>query len=388
LRGGCPAVYPPAVLAALLAAALAAVPAEAAIAGALASAPAGAARAAAATRPLLGAPYVLSPLGEGSGRDPDPRFRLDAFDCMTFVETALALGSAANLDEARAALDDVRYGTGAPAWVTRNHEVLSQWIPRNVEKGWIRPWPVAPPGGGAPHVAAKEYTAESWTAVRAAGRLLPGLPAARLPLGRFEVPLVLPGEVAAAAAKLPEGAVVFVIRADAPERPTRVTHAGLVVHRADGVPLVRHATSTRGVARVIEEPLARFLAREQAAFPRWPVEGLAFYAVTDASARVRSLAEPAAPVGPPAPAATPALTSAPAPAGAATPAAEPASPTALTARAAPAAALEPAPAASTDPASLPSTGAAPGAAPPAAAPPAAEVPAAPPPPAEAPPARL
>jgi hypothetical protein len=261
-----------------------------AVARALAGdAPAGGERAAAATAALLGSPYVLSPLGEGFGRDPDPRFRLDAFDCMTFVETAVALGSASSLPEARAALDDVRY-SGAPSFENRNHEVLSQWIPANLEKGWIAEATPRPPGGGPPTLAVKEYTRAGWEAVRAAGRALAGVPRSRLPLGRFEVPIVAPGEVAAVASLLPAGGIVFVVREDAPERATRITHAGLVVRGASGAVLVRHATSTKGVARVIEEPLERFLRREERAFPRWKVSGLAFFSIKDSTARVRSLA--------------------------------------------------------------------------------------------------
>jgi hypothetical protein len=267
--------------------------------------PAGAARAVAATRPLLGAPYVLSPLGEGTGRDPDPRFRLDAFDCMTLVETAVALGSSRTLDEARAALDDVRYA-GSPAWVNRNHEVLSQWIPANLAKGWIEPATPAPPGGGAPRLLSKEYTPATWDAVRAAGRAIPGLPRARLPLGRFSVAYLDPAEAARAAPALPDGAIVFVLREDQTGRATLVTHAGLVVRGPSGAALVRHATSTRDVERVIEEPIDRFLRREERAYPRWPLAGLTFFAIRDASARVRALVRPAgrpgeAPSAPPPP---------------------------------------------------------------------------------------
>jgi Protein of unknown function (DUF1460) len=274
-----------AALAALLA--LAAPAPEVDVARALAAVPAGGARAVAATRPLVGLPYVASPLGEGAGRDADPRFRLDAFDCMTLVETAVALGSARSLVEAQAALDDVRY-SGAPAFATRNHEVLSQWIPANVAKGWIAPATPAP-GGAAEHVAAKEYTSATWDAVRAAGRAIPGLPRARLPLGRFSAAIVAPGDAAWAAAHVPQGALVFVVRTDSPERATRVTHAGLVVQRPGGATLVRHATSSKGVARVIEEPIERFVRREERAYPRWPVEGLSFYEIRDAGARVRAL---------------------------------------------------------------------------------------------------
>jgi hypothetical protein len=285
------------VLAPLAAAlALAASPAELEVSRALALAAPGGARASLATRPLVGAAYLPSPLGEGAGRDPDPRFRLDAFDCMTFVETALALAGASSLEDARLALDDLRYD-GPPAFAARNHEVLSQWLPSNVAKGWIADATPLLAGAGA-RVAAKEYTPASWQAVREAGRALPGVPRARLPIGRFAVSVVAPVAVLPLAPRLPDGALVFVVRADAPDRPTRVTHAGLVVRGPGGEARVRHATSSKGVGRVIEEPIDRFLRRQARAYPRWPLDGFAFFTIADAAARVRRLAA-GRPVDPP-----------------------------------------------------------------------------------------
>jgi hypothetical protein len=268
---------------------------------ALRTTPAGGARAAAATRALVGAPYRSSPLGEGEGPDPDPRFRLDAFDCMTFVETALALGSTGSLAEAALALDDIRY-SGPPALAARNHEVLSQWIPANLAKGWIAELPLA----GARREE-KVYTAESWAAVRRAGRAIAGLPRAKLPLGTFSVAVVAPADAPAAAASIEEGAVVFVVRADAADRATRITHAGLLVGAPGAARRVRHATSSVKTTRVIEESLERFLHRESSAWPSWPVVGLAFFAAPDQHARVAALAsaarraEPGPPRRPPAP---------------------------------------------------------------------------------------
>jgi hypothetical protein len=291
------------VLAPLAAAlALAAASVEAEVARALATSPAGGARAAAATRALLGAPYLASPLGEGAGRDPDPRFRLDAFDCMTFVETAVALASASSLDEARCALDDLRYA-GPPSFAARNHEVLSQWIPENARKGWIAA-ATAAIGGPLARPAEKEYTPATWRAVRAAGRAIPGVPRARLPLGRFDVAVVPVEEAPRLAPLVPDGAIVFVIRSDAADRATRVTHAGLAVRGPRGATLVRHATSSKGVGRVIEEPLDRFLRRQARAYPRWPIEGIAVFTLPDARARVRALAA-GAPAALPAPARLP-----------------------------------------------------------------------------------
>jgi hypothetical protein len=207
---------------------------------------------------------------------------------MTFVETAVALGSARTLAEAARALDDVRYA-GAPALSGRNHEVLSQWIPSNVAKGWIADVGAAVAGGSARRET-KTFSAESWAAVRAAGRAIPGLPRSRLPVGVFAIDVVAPGDVDAAAARLPEGTIAFVVRTDQPDRATRITHAGIVVRGARGGVRVRHATSSKGVGRVIEEPIARFVLREERAYPRWPLAGLAFFEIRANGDRVRSLA--------------------------------------------------------------------------------------------------
>jgi Protein of unknown function (DUF1460) len=276
-----------------------------ALLAALAATPAGGARAAAATRGLVSAPYLPSALGEADGRDPDPRFRLDAFDCLGLVETAVALGSSATLDDAERALDDIRYA-GPPALGHRHHEVLSQWIPENLAKGWIAD-ANADVAGARAAVAEKVYSEESWEAVRRAGREIRGRPRARLPVGRFAIGFVPAADVAAAALRVPDGAIVLVVRADAPDRATRISHAGLVVLAPRGGRVVRHATSSRGVTRVIEEPLARFLAREAHAYPRWPLAGLSFFTIRDNRARVTWLAAtdarpPARPEGGAAPA--------------------------------------------------------------------------------------
>jgi hypothetical protein len=260
---------------------------------ALSAAPPGAARAVAATRALLGVPYLRDPLGEGGGPDPDPRFRLDAFDCVTFVETAVALGSSRTLGEAARALDDVRY-EGAPLLAARHHEVLSQWLPANALRGYVAEATPAIAGERARREE-RVYTAEGWAALHRAGRAIVGLPRAREPLGRFGAWVVAPEDLPGVEGRIPDGALVFVVRADDPLRSTRITHAGLVVSAPDGARRVRHATSSTRHRKVIEESLASFLAREQAAFPGWKVVGLTFYAILDASARVQALGEVGAP---------------------------------------------------------------------------------------------
>jgi hypothetical protein len=263
-----------------------AAPVEAAIEAALAGGPPpGGPRAAAATAPLLGLPYRLSPLGEGAGEDPDPRFRLDAFDCMTLAETAVAFGSAGSIEEARRALDDIRYASTIDI-ADRNHEVLSQWIPRNLEKGWIAP-ASRQAAGAATVVAVVEYDLARWRRLFASGQHLTGVPPERHPLGRFEVEVVPVAALAAAASRIPDGTLAFVVRAERQGELTRVSHAGLVVVR-DGRRLVRHASSWPGVMRVVEESLPDFVDRQRRAFRR-PLTGLALFTIRDARARLATL---------------------------------------------------------------------------------------------------
>jgi hypothetical protein len=251
---------------------------------ALAARPAGAERAVAATEPLLGRRYLLSALGEGSGPDPDPRFRLDAFDCVTFIETAIALGNAGDLDEAARALDDVRYD-GPPAFDRRNHYVIPQWIPANLARGWVED--VADAVSGAETSDAVErYDDDRWRRLARAGATLRHLSPEAFPRGTFRARMVPAALILAGAARIPAGTVAWVVREDRPERPTRVTHAGLVVVAADGERRVRHATSSAGTTRVIEEPLSRFLRRQELAYPGWPLSGLLLVKVRDNRARL------------------------------------------------------------------------------------------------------
>jgi hypothetical protein len=251
---------------------------------ALAERPAGADRAVAATAPLLGRRYLLSALGEGLAPDADPRFRLDAFDCVTFVETAIALGNAADLGEAARVLDEIRYD-GPPAFERRNHYVIPQWIPANLAHGWVEDVADAVAGGDAVDVVERLDDAR-WRRLARAGATLRSLPPSAWPRGTFSARMVPIARVLPAADRIPDGTIAWVVRADRPDHATRVTHAGLVVVDARGGRNVRHATASVGTSRVIEEPLARFLRRQALAHPTWPISGLLLVRIRDNRGRL------------------------------------------------------------------------------------------------------
>lgn len=77
---------------------------------------------------FLDYPYIDSPLGEG---DVKPKFRTDGFDCMTYVETCLALSLSDSADDILPNLDLIRYRDGIADYEHRNHFVSIDWVPNN-----------------------------------------------------------------------------------------------------------------------------------------------------------------------------------------------------------------------------------------------------------------
>jgi len=183
---------------------------------------------------LLGRPYAVGPLPGPEG----PELlvaRLDAFDCVTFVEAVLALGVSRSPAEFPARLRALRYRGGAIGWATRNH-YTSTWLAENAAAGLLAP-----------------LLAERWVEGEPPRRLdvLAGHPALAW------TPRFLPWSEHRALARIARAGdwVGFVsTRAD-----LDAFHVGLLV---PGTELsVRHASRSRGA--VVQEPLETFMARNE-----------------------------------------------------------------------------------------------------------------------------
>lgn len=222
------------------------------------------------SRPLKNRPYGVSPLGEGRGQDADPRFRLDRFDCTTFVETSLALSYSQNLDEAERWLDQIRYN-GEPSFENRRHFVSAQWRPGLIQDGFLKDR-TREIGGRHTREVELNFDKKAWSQRRVARSLK--LPESALPWGRHRLRYVPIAALERMKSKLPSGLVVNVVRAKRAGRPILVTHQGLLLKNPKGRGLVfRHASPV--AKKVIDEPLDHMLRRY--AKPRaWPVLGLNF----------------------------------------------------------------------------------------------------------------
>jgi hypothetical protein len=227
-------------------------------------------RIAARSEVLVGAPYVLNPLGEGGagGPDADPRVRYDAFDCTTFVETAMALSHVDTSAQVTRLLDTIRYRNASPSFVNRRHFPAAEWIPELVELGFIEDITREVAGDAA----VQELTilnTRVWDRRRT--KILDELPAERIPQGRFALDIWPLADARAGYRRIPNGTVVSTMRADRPRLPVRITHQGLVVVE-NGAPVLRHAADDP-FGRVVDEPLADYLDRIRG-YREWRVVGI------------------------------------------------------------------------------------------------------------------
>jgi len=220
---------------------------------------------------FINTPYVLSPLGEGHGVDPDPTFRLDAVDCLTFVEQSLALGLARSESDVGQLLDTLRYA-GERSYENRNHLMEAQWLPNNIRKGFLVDVTRRYAGEDAVPVT-KTLTPLTW---QSRSSLALGLPKERRPVGTYPLNMLPLERVLAHARSIPSGTILVVLREDLPLKATRVTHLGFVVQRQKRT-FLRHA-SRGGYNRVVDEDLETFLARN-GRYAKWKVTGVSLFEV-------------------------------------------------------------------------------------------------------------
>lgn len=87
------------------------------------------------SKSYLNIEYINSPLGEEkNGKiDTDPLFRIDGFDCLTFVETTIAKNkSQSNYpNKIEKELNKIRYKNGEISFTNRNHFTSIDWLPNN-----------------------------------------------------------------------------------------------------------------------------------------------------------------------------------------------------------------------------------------------------------------
>ena len=183
------------------------------------------------SRHFLGQSYEPNPLIGSASIAEVFAASFEGFDCVTYIETVLALALASNVDDFTEWLRKIRYEGGRVEWKRRNH-YMTLWIRNNVRAGIIRP--VSMP-------AVPTHTIERVLNV------VPGLPPQRT-----RVKCVPKRAASWLERHLQTGDLIFFAST---RKHLDVFHAGIIV-RGQKVSM-RHASRSKGA--VVEQELSDFL---------------------------------------------------------------------------------------------------------------------------------
>ncbi|WP_158320221.1 N-acetylmuramoyl-L-alanine amidase-like domain-containing protein [Bdellovibrio bacteriovorus] len=223
-------------------------------------------------------PYIVDPLGEGPQGDIShgPLYRFDGFDCTTFVETVLALSLSSSPEQFRTRMNQIRYKNAVVSYKTRNHFPSIDWIPNNIENGFVKDI-TGSIGGSKTKWSQTWIEKDAWFAkkgpeyVQMSREFKPTL---------GQLPYVAKADLLSSPemlAKIPSGTIFHVVRPNWDLREGAgsrldVSHMGFLI-RENGVLYMVHASN--GITRdgsndekqVKKEPLVAYVERVMMASP-------------------------------------------------------------------------------------------------------------------------
>jgi cell wall-associated NlpC family hydrolase len=184
------------------------------------------------SRHFLGRSYQPNPLIGSAATAEVFTASLNEFDCVTYIETVLALARASSVDNFAERLRKIRYERGRIQWDRRNH-YMTRWIRNNLRAGLLSK--ISMPA--VPTVTLERVL-----------NVVPGLAPCRTRLK-----CVPKRAVPRLEGYLKTGDLMFFAST---RKHLDVFHAGIIVRDGKRV-LMRHASRSRG--RVVEQELPDFL---------------------------------------------------------------------------------------------------------------------------------
>jgi cell wall-associated NlpC family hydrolase len=184
------------------------------------------------SRHFLGYSYKPNPLIGSADLAEVFTASLDGFDCVTYIETIMALALASKVDDFSEWLRKIRYERGRIQWERRNH-YMTVWIRNNVREGIVRPVATS----AVPRLSKERVL-----------NVVPGLTAQRTRLK-----CVPKSAVSSLEPHLKGGDLIFFVST---RKNLDVFHAGIIVRDGKRV-FMRHASRRQGF--VVEQELSEFL---------------------------------------------------------------------------------------------------------------------------------
>jgi hypothetical protein len=190
------------------------------------------------SRHFLGYSYKPNPLIGSADTAEVFTASLDGFDCVTYIETVLALARASNVDEFLVWLRKIRYQRGCIRWELRNH-YMTFWIRNNLREGIVRK-----PATRAVPTLSKERVLN----------VVAGLAPRRARMKYMPTPAVRRLE-----RNFRTGDLIFFVST---RKHLDVFHAGILVREGNRL-LMRHASRSQRL--VVEQELRAFLTANRMA---------------------------------------------------------------------------------------------------------------------------
>jgi len=206
---------------------------------------------------FLNSPYIFSPLGEGKGIDTDTRFRIDKFDCTTFVETMLALTMSINIAQAKQNLDIIRY-SGKVDFKYRRHLPALMWKPQLISFGLLED--ITKNIKDFTTIIKKPNKKQLTNDMKFLSNFLETYSIDYIPLDKIEQNIP----------NIPNGSIVNVVRTNNNKKLMTITHQ-MLLFKKEGKIFFRHASSNP-YKKVVDEDLKSFIKRVSKF--KWKVVGI------------------------------------------------------------------------------------------------------------------
>ncbi|MBT3218724.1 MAG: DUF1460 domain-containing protein [Proteobacteria bacterium] len=235
----------------------------------------------AVSEPMLDAPYVTDPLGEGEGIDADPPARYDVFDCLTFVEEVMALSLAGDPVHSAQIRQSLRYGELPPTYTNRHHFMELQWIPQNLAANWLRD---TTDEYGETIEFSRKVTLALWR--NWGRRSLFAHSDDQLPVGEMSLKVLPLDQAREIVDQIPPGSLIFTVRDDRPWIPLWITHVGFTIPAEE--PTIRHASRMKSSMRVRDHSLKWYLDH-LATYVNWKTAGITIMEPVEPGPRVSLL---------------------------------------------------------------------------------------------------
>jgi len=181
---------------------------------------------------FLGYPYQPNPLIGSADTAEAFTASFDGFDCVTYIETVLALARASSVNEFIESLRKIRYERGSIQWARRNH-FMTDWLRNNEREGVVRPVSMR-----ALPIVKRERVLNGVAGLAARRTRVRCVPKPAMPL---VVPYLQTGDLICFAST---------------RKNLDVFHAGIIVLDGKRI-LMRHASRSAGL--VVEQELSEFL---------------------------------------------------------------------------------------------------------------------------------